>query len=83
MKFKPIGYRMGYGKNVRGRYNNGRCLLYYKNRDGVVNIKEIKRTAGGVELIKVVGSFNGTTLIPFNDGYILANKDKEIKSIKV
>ena len=83
MKFKSVAYRMGYGENVKGRFFNGRYILYYKNRDGIVGSKEIIRSAGRVDLVKLYETFNATTVIPFNAGFLLANKDKEIKSIKI
>ena len=83
MKFKSVAYRMGYGENIKGRFTGGRYILYYKNRDGLVKSKEIIRNAGRVDLKKLDETFNATTVIPFNSGYILANKDKEIKAIKI
>ena len=82
MKFKSSAYRMGYGKNIRGVFDGARYILYYKNRDGVVNSKEIIRGAGRVELVKGNEAFNATTVVPVANGFLLSNKGKEIKSIK-
>lgn len=81
MIFKEVAYRIGYGKNIVCRRVDGRNLIYYKTRDGVVTIKEIKREAGGVSILKLDTTFNATTVVPLDEGLILANKDREIKSI--
>lgn len=81
MVFKQIAYRIGCGKNIVGKRVDGRNLVYYKTRDGVVAIKEIKREAGGVNILKDNTSFNATTVVPLDEGFILANKDREVKSI--
>jgi len=81
MVFKSVAYRMGYGKNVKGYYDGEKYILYYKTRDGVVNSKEIIRQAGRVDLVKRNEVFNATTVVPFEAGFVLSNKDKEIKSI--
>ena len=83
MVFKKSAYRMGYGEKVKGRMVDGKYVIYYKTRDGVVNVKEIIPQAGRVDLVKIDKVFNATTVIAFADGYILTNKDKEIKSIKL
>lgn len=81
MIFKQVAYRIGYGKNIVGRRVDGRNLVYYKTRDGVVTIKEIKREAGGVSISKIDTTFSATTVVPLDGGLVMTNKDREIKSI--
>lgn len=82
MVFKSTAYRLGYGKNIRGIYNDGKFIVYYKSRDGVVNTKIITRRAGRVDLEKGSETFNATTVLPFLDGFILSRVDTEVKAIK-
>lgn len=82
MVFKSTAYRLGYGKNIVGVYRDGKFELYYKSRDGVVCSKIITRLAGRVELKRGDKTFNATTVLPFDEGYILSRVDTEVKSIK-
>ena len=83
MVFKSTAYRMGYGKNMKGRFNGEKYLLYFKTKDDQVVCKEIVRGAGRVDLLKTNIVFNATTVVPLSTGYILSNKEMEVKSIKI
>ena len=82
MVFKSAHYRLGYGKNISGLYEDGKFVVYYKTRDGVVTSKIITRRAGHVELKKGDRVFNATSVLAFTEGYILARVDKEIRAEK-
>ena len=82
MVFKSTAYRLGFGKNIVGVYKDGRAEIFYKSRDGVVCSKIITRKAGRVELEKGKETFNATTVIPFEEGFILSRLDTEVKAIK-
>lgn len=82
MVFKSTAYRLGYGKNITGVYDSGKFKIFYKSRDGVVKTKIITRRAGRVDLKPGPETFNATTVLEFDEGYILSRVDTEIKCIK-
>ena len=82
MIFKSNAYRLGYGKNLKGNFEGDYFKLFYKNRDGQVQTKDIIRRAGCVELMRGSETFNATTVVPLASGRIIARENREIKSIK-
>lgn len=81
MVFKSVPYRVGYGKNFRGRFVDGATALTFKTRDGNVSLVSLYRRAGMVEMISK-DKINASTVVLLPSGNILCKKEQEIKSIK-